>query len=279
MRLKGHLLVVVCFVFVLGGCGQTSDHANDDKWDKIKEGGELVVGTPGTLYPSSYYPEDSDELTGYDVEVMKEVGNRLDLNVQFEELGFDEMFAALQSGRIDVAPAGVRGETKKKFSYSKPYKYSYATMVVREDAVDDFTSLEDLDGKIAGGAATTVYSDIARRFDAEVKTYGNVTNDVYLRDVENGRTDVVINDYYLQLLALKALPDLDVTIQPDLKFYQSNQHAVIEKNADRLKEKINETLADMKQDGTLTELSEEFFAGEDVSEKPEENIRTIEGID
>src|SRR5699024_2943283 len=129
------------------------------------------------------------------------------------------MFASLQSGRIDIAPAGLRKEMKNKFAYSEPYKYSYSTMIVREEDVDSITSLEDLEGKTAGGAATTVYSDIAKKFGAEVKTYGNVTNDVYLRDVEKGRTDVIINDYYLQLLALKALPDLDVTIQPNLKFH------------------------------------------------------------
>ncbi|WP_407058511.1 type 2 periplasmic-binding domain-containing protein [Paracerasibacillus soli] len=45
-------------------------------------------------------------------------------------------------------------------------------------------------------------------------TYGNVTNDAYLRDVHNGRTDVVINDYYLQSLALTAFPEFDIEIHP-----------------------------------------------------------------
>src|SRR5699024_8381066 len=277
LRLREGLLFL-CLVFVLAACGET-DAESDVIWEQIKDEGELVVGTPGTLYPSSYYPEDSDELTGYDVEVMKEIGKRLDLEVTFEELGFDAMLAALNSGRIDVAPAGIRKETKEKFTYSDPYKYSFSTMIVRNDEVDEFTSLEDLEGKKAGGAATTVYSAIAEKFGAEVKTYGNVTNDVYLRDVENGRTDVIINDYYLQLLALQALPDLEVTIQPDLKFYPSDQRAIIDKDAHTLKEKINETIADMKKDGTLTKLSEEFFNGEDVSQKPDESIREIEGIE
>lgn len=68
-----------------------------------------------------------------------------------------------------------------------------------------------------------VYSDIAEKYGVDVKTYGNVSNDVYLEDVENGRTDVVINDYYLQKLAIDALPDLDVKIHPDLKFYPTSQ--------------------------------------------------------
>lgn len=278
MRVRG-IILVICVLIILGACGKSSDKDMDEAWEKIKDSGELVVGTPGTLYPTSYYPEGSDELTGYDVEIMKEIGKRLNLDIKFEELSFDAMFASLKSGRIDVAQAGLRGESKKNFTYSKPYKYSYATMIVRDDEVDDFTSLKDLEGKKAGGAATTVYSDIARKYGAEVKTYGNVTNDVYLRDVANGRTDVVINDYYLQLLALEAFPDLDISIQPDLKFYPNTQHVVMEKGADTLKKKVNQALADMKQDGTITALSEKFFAGEDVSQKPDADITDIEGIE
>ena len=44
------------------------------------------------------------------------------------------------------------------------------------------------------------------------------TNDQFLKDVANGRTDVILNDYYLQKLALAAMPDLDLTIHPDLKY-------------------------------------------------------------
>lgn len=278
MKQMGTGFLLICLLTVLGACGNP-DEDTDETWEDIKQEEEIVVGTPGTLYPASYYPDDSDELTGYDVEVMREVGKRLDVDVTFEELDFDSMFSSLQSGRIDVAPGELREDMEDQFTSSDPYKYSYTTMIVRSDDVDSFSSLEDLDGKTAGGAATTVYSDIAEKYGAEVKTYGNVSNDVYLQDVEKGRTDVVINDYYLQKLAIEALPELDVEIHPDLKFHPTDQRAVIDKDAHTLKQKINESLEDMKEDGTLTEISEAFFEGEDVSEKPDEDIQEIEGIE
>ncbi|EKE32033.1 amino acid ABC transporter extracellular binding protein [Salimicrobium jeotgali] len=279
-KVKAGLMAAIAAT-VLAACGssETESEEKGETWREIQEEGEIVVATPGTLYPASYYPEDSDELTGYDVEVMREVGERLDLEIVFEEMDFDSMFASLTSGRVDVAPAGMREEIKDKYSYSEPYKYSYATMIVREEDVESYDSLEDLEGKVAGGAATTVYSDIAEKFGAELKTYGNVTNDVYLRDVDVGRTDVIINDYYLQRLALESLPQLDVTMHPDLKFHTNNQRAVIEEGAHTFRDKIDGALDEMRKDGTLTELSKEFFGGEDVSEKPEEDIREIEGIE
>lgn len=285
-------LLVLFLVVALSACGDSDEDKEekgskdateakiDDKvWNDIQESGELVVGTPGTLFPASYYPEDSDELTGYDVEIAKEISQRLGLNVTFEVMGFDAMLTALNTGRVDIILAGPREESKKKFAFSEPVKYSYSTMIVRSEDLSGIETLEDLKGKKAGGAATTVYSDIARKFDAEVITYGNVTNDAYLRDVENGRTDLVINDYYLQSLALTAFPDLNIELHPDLKFHPTTNNVVVDKDADTLLKKVNQVIDEMREDGTLTEKSVEFFGGQDVSVKPEDEIIEIEGIE
>src|SRR5690625_7164814 len=102
-------------------------------------------------------------------------------------------------------------------------------MIVRSDDLSGIETLEDLKGKKAGGAATTVYSEIAEKYGAEVITYGNVTNDAYLRDINNGRTDLVINDYYLQSLALEAFPDVDIEMHPYLKFNHTTKTLIMDR--------------------------------------------------
>ncbi|MYL21302.1 transporter substrate-binding domain-containing protein [Halobacillus litoralis] len=263
------------------GSNNESEEASDSKWNEIQEEGEIVVGTSGTLFPASYYPEGSDEMTGYDVEIMREVADRLGLELKFEEYGVDGLLSAINSGRIDavINDMEVTKERQKQFAFSEPYKYSYSTMIVRESDLSGIEKLEDLEGKTHGGGATTVFSQIAEHFGADTKTYGNVTNDVYLRDVENGNTDFIINDYYLQSLALQALTDIEVQLHPDLKFHPTNSAIVMPKEAETMKEEIDAVLAEMKEDGTLTKLSEEFFGGQDASKEPEEDIREIEGLD
>ena len=54
------------------------------------------------------------------------------------------------------------------------------------------------------GAASTKYMKIAKKMGAELVVYDNVTNDVYMQDLVNGRTDVIVNDYYLQKMAVAA---------------------------------------------------------------------------
>lgn len=290
---KGLLLIfMLVLTGILAACGTSdegesntnsneSEEASDSKWSEIQEEGEIVVGTAGTLFPASYYPEGEDEMTGYDVEIMREVAKRLDLELKFEEYGVDGLLAAINSGRIDavINDMEVTKDRQEQFTFSEPYKYSYSTMIVRESDLSGIEKLEDLEGKTHGGGATTVFSQIAEHFGAETKTYGNVTNDVYLRDVENGNTDFIINDYYLQSLALKALTDIEVQLHPDLKFHPTNSAIVMPKEAATMKEEIDAVLQEMREDGTLTKLSEEFFGGQDASKKPEADIREIEGLD
>ncbi|MFC4401526.1 transporter substrate-binding domain-containing protein [Gracilibacillus xinjiangensis] len=251
-----------------------------EKWSQIEEKGELVVGTSGTLIGASTYEQGSEELTGYDVEIMREVAERLGLEVKFEIMGIDSMLPSIESGRIDVAANDIEvtDKRKEKFSFTDPYKYSYTTMVVRKADYSGISSLEDLEGKRAGGGATTIYSQIAEHFGAEVVTYGNAPNEAYLRDVNNGNTDVIVNDYYLSKFGIAAFPEFDIMLHPELKFHPTEQAAVMAKDATTLQEKINEKLAEMREDGTLSELAMEFYH-EDASQKPEGDIEEIEGLD
>lgn len=289
MYLKKLVFMLLATVLVLTACGdgekQTTDNSgsDDSKWSEIQESGELVVGTSGTLIASSYYKgegESEDQLTGYDVEVMREVANRLNLEVSYEIMGIDSMLPAIKSGRIDVAANDIEitSSRKEEFNFSNPYKYSYSTMVVRKGDYSGINSLEDLEGKKAGGGATTVYSEIARHFGAEVKTYGNAPNEAYLRDVHNGRTHVVVNDYYLSKFGVAAFPDFDIMLHPELKFHPTEQAAILPNDSDKLTEEINKVLKEMREDGTLSELAKKFYK-EDASKRPEGEIKEIEGLD
>lgn len=285
---KFYTLILLLISFILiSACSNNPDESNnvqstDQYWDEIKQSGELVVGTSGTLIAASFYEdeENDNQLTGYDVEVMKEVGKRLDLEVKFEIMGIDSMLPAIKSGRIDVAANDIEvtPNRSKEFNFSDPYKYSYTTMAVRKDDNSGIETLEDLEGKRAGGGATTIYSQIAEQFGAEVVTYGNAPNEAYLRDVHDAETDVVINDYYLTKFGVGAFPDFDIHLHPTLKFHPTEQAVIMAKGADELTAQINKALKEMQEDGTLTELAEKFYM-EDASQKPEGDIVEIDGLD
>ncbi len=238
---------------------------------------EWTVATSGTLFPASYY-NDKNELTGYDVEVVKELAKRMDKKVTFKEYNVDGMLASLQKGSVDFAANdfSLSDSRKDKFLLSEPIKYSYGSMIVRKSDNSGIKSFEDLKGKKSAGEATTNYMKIAEKYGAELVSYDNATNDQYLTDVANGRTDVILNDYYLQKMSVSALPDIPVTILDGLYFNPSESGLLLKKENDTLKKEIDTNLAEMKKDGTLTKISKEFF-GADVSVKPD--VKITENID
>ncbi|EOL43146.1 transporter substrate-binding domain-containing protein [Enterococcus phoeniculicola] len=266
---------VVALTVILAACGGTTDNAKetkDESWTKVEEAKKLTVATSGTLFPSSYY-NDKNELTGYDVDVIKEVAKRLDLEVEFKEYNVDGQITSVDKGESDLGANdfGLSGDRGKKFMLSSPIKYSFDSMIVRKSDDSGISSLEDLKGKKAAGEPNTNYMKIAEKYGAELVTYDNATNDQYLTDVANGRTDVILNDYYLQKMSVGALPDIPVKILEDVYFNANHTGFLMKKESVALSKKINEVLNKMQEDGTMAKISETYFQT-DVSVEPKEKI-------
>lgn len=276
---KGKIVAMVGFLGLFAGvllsaCSKPTEE--DTSLSKVEEAKTLVVATSGTLYPSSYY-NDENELVGYDVDVAKEVAKRLGVEITFKEYNVDGQVSSLTRGEADFAANdfGLTDERAEKFSLSTPIKYSFDSMIVRKSDDSGIASLEDLDGKKAAGEPNTSYMRLAESYGAELVTYDNATNDQYLTDVANGRTDVILNDYYLQKMAVAALPDIPVKILEDVYFNPNETGFLFVKDHQALQEKVDAVLAEMKEEGRLKELAETYFQT-DISVKSDQAIQTVE---
>lgn len=276
---KGKIVAMVGFFGLFAGvllsaCSKPTEE--DTSLSKVEEAKTLVVATSGTLYPSSYY-NDENELVGYDVDVAKEVAKRLGVEITFKEYNVDGQVSSLTRGEADFAANdfGLTDERAEKFSLSTPIKYSFDSMIVRKSDDSGIASLEDLDGKKAAGEPNTSYMRLAESYGAELVTYDNATNDQYLTDVANGRTDVILNDYYLQKMAVAALPDIPVKILEDVYFNPNETGFLFVKDHQALQEKVDAVLAEMKEDGRLKELAETYFQT-DISVKSDQAIQAVE---
>ncbi|HEL1585578.1 TPA: transporter substrate-binding domain-containing protein [Streptococcus suis] len=283
--------VLLVSSFALVACSNTStssttesSSATQTQWEKIEEAGVLKVATPGTLFPTSYY-NDENELVGYEIEMMNEIGERLGIEIEYQEIGVAEAFTAVDSGKVDVAVNNfdMTAERLEKYNFSTPYKYSVGGYIVREDGTSglEAADLSDWTGKKAGGGAGTQYMKIAQKLGAEPVIYDNVTNDVYLRDVSTGRTDFIPNDYYTQVMAIawaKAnFPDIKVKMG-DAKYNPTEQGIVMSKADTSLKEKLDQAITEMKEDGTLLAISEKYYGGQDLTQ-PIEGAEDLPVID
>lgn len=194
------LSMVVLVVVGLSACGRKSA-ADKNTW---------TVATSGTLYPTSYHDPKTKKLTGYDVEVIRAVAKGLHKKVRFKEYGVDGMLTAVRTGKADMAvdDFAIAPNREKSYRMSTPIKHSFDAILVRKSDDSGIHSWKDLKGKKAAGEAGTNYQRLAQQEGAKLVNYDNVSNDVYTRDLKSGKTDFIMNDYYLQKLALAAEPSL-----------------------------------------------------------------------
>lgn len=283
--LASALLVSSLALAACSNSSSTSSSSSDQtEWERIEAAGVLKVATPGTLFPTSYY-NDNNELVGYEIEMMNEIGKRLGVEIEYQEIGVAEAFTAVDSGKVDVAVNNfdTTAERLEKYNFSTPYKYSVGGYIIREDGSSglEAADLSDWEGKKAGGGAGTQYMKIATKLGAEPVIYDNVTNDVYLRDVSTGRTDFIPNDYYTQVMAIawvkSNFPDIKVKMG-DAKYNPTEQGIVMSKADTSLKEKLDQVINEMKEDGTLLAISEKYYGGQDLTQ-PIEGAEDLPVID
>lgn len=258
----------------LVGCGTSSKTSTNTKVANKKT---LIVATSGTLYPTSFHTSKNSKLTGFDVEVVRAVAKGLHKKVQFKELSVDGQLTAVNSGKADLAvnDFGLSPARKKQYALSTVYKHSFNSLVVRDKDDSGIHSWADIKGKKAAGEAGTGYQRLAQQLGAKLVNYDNVSNDVYLKDVKNGKTDLIMNDYYLQKLALKAVPNNGLHIAKNMYFTTSDDGQgvgiLMKKSNTKLKKEIDREIQKLLKDGTIKKISEKYY-GADVTQKPTVHI-------
>ena len=254
----------------LSACSSNTS-SQTSSWDKIEKKGVITVSTPKNYQPTSYM-NDKNELVGYEVDMMKEVAKRLHVKVKFVETGFDQAFTSLDSGRVDLSINNFDITKKRttKYNMSEPYKYGVGGLIVRADGTSGISKkdLSDWKGKKAAGAEGTESMKIAKKLGAKLVSYDNVSNDVYLNDVANGRTDFIPNDYPAQKLFVDFMksqnPKMNIKMA-DVQYNPTEQGIVMSKNDDSLLKEINKTIKAMKNDGSLKKISETYYGGQDLT--------------
>ncbi|RLL44927.1 amino acid ABC transporter substrate-binding protein [Oceanobacillus piezotolerans] len=269
----GIILLLITGLLVACGTKEDNNNAATDEstktngsgnlYDKVIEEGVLTVGTEGVYAPFSFHNEEG-ELTGYDVEVIKEVANRLGVEVDFQETQWDSMFAGLNSERFDLIAnqVGINEERLENYDFSIPYTYSSAVVVVPADN-EDITSFEDLEGKQSAQSLTSNYGSIAEENGAELVGVEGLSQAIEL--IKQGRADVTVNDKLAVLDYIKQQGDESIKVVAEADEH-SEMAFTFNKGNEELVEAVNEQLEAMLEDGTLAEISEEWF-GEDVSIK------------
>ncbi|MGJ9405935.1 amino acid ABC transporter substrate-binding protein [Nesterenkonia aurantiaca] len=271
-RLLSTLALSAAAALTLASCGGGEEAQQDDApaeesasgltLEEVQESGTLTVGTEGTYRPFSFHEGGAGELTGYDVEIVTAVAEELGVEAEFEETQWDAMFAGLESARFDVIAnqVSITEDREESYLFSAPYTVSNGVIVTLAEN-EEITSFEDLDGATTAQSLTSNWNDLAQESGAEVEAVEGWAQSVTL--LEQGRVDATINDKltYLDYQETEGNENIKIAAETE---DQSQAALTFRQGSESLVEAVDEALAALAEDGTLTEISEKYF-GADVT--------------
>ena len=225
-----------------------------DLLSQIKERGTLIIATEGNWYPWTDMDTEGNFL-GMDIDIGTRIAHELGVEPQFMKTDWDAILAGVDSGRFDIACNGVgyTDERAEKYAFSTPYVYTHKVLVVRNDN-EDIQTVDDLKGRTTANSQGSTYATIAEEYGATVSYASTLADTIML--LEQGRVDATINaqisiDMYLSehpeanIKVVQVLPDAEPVAYPMRKGADT----------DTLVEAVNEILEQMRQDGSLAEIT------------------------
>ena len=256
MSKKIVMLCAICMLAVsaiFAGCGQDADKkaASDEK--------VLHVGTTADFAPFEFQDENgSTEYQGFDMDIIRAVAKEMGYKADIQNLNFDGLIPAMESGNINVIAAGmsINEERKAQVDFTDPYYKSGLTIIVKKDN-NDIKGFSDLKGKrIAVQIGTTGMIEAQKIEGAEVKAL-NSSSDTFM-ELKAGNVDAVINDrpvndYYLVESKSEDLKRLDDSLTSEEYGF------AMKKGNTELAEKINAALKTIKENGEYDKIYEKWF--------------------
>ena len=187
------LAALVSAAFV--GCKKTG--GTDNSLADLKARGEFVLGLDDS-FPPMGFRDENNEIVGFDIDLAKEVANRLGVKFRAQPINWDAKEQELSTGNIDCIWNGltITEERKAMLSFSKPYLANEQIVVIRKNS--GIKTLADLAGKTIGlqaGSSAADALDEAADFKKSLKNIVEFKENITaLNDLEIGGVDGVVMD-------------------------------------------------------------------------------------
>ncbi|MDQ3107132.1 MAG: transporter substrate-binding domain-containing protein [Actinomycetota bacterium] len=270
------LALLAALGLAFAGCGDSEDGADAgsdaggsassgsavDIEDPV-DGGKLTVCSDIPYAPFEY--EDGGDVKGIDVDLMKAVAEKLDLEAAFRDTDFDGIFAALAAGNCDVIASSVSitDERKKENNFTEGYFEIQQSLLVRKDDADKYKDFASLKGKTIGVQSETTGAEFAmaeaEKAGAEIKEFTGA--DELFTALKAKQIDGVVQD--LPINSYNAETTADTAVSATFDSEEAEQYGfVVPKDKPKLLSAIDEALGELRDGGEYKAILEEYLGDE-----------------
>ena len=259
-RLLTITLAAAMLVMPLAGCAdaQTSDES------AASAEGTFTVGFDAEFPPMGFVAEDGS-YTGFDLDLAAEVADRLGLEFVAQPIAWDSKDQELASGNIDCIWNGFTISGREdSYAWTEAYMANNQVVVVNADS--SIASLADLQGAVvavqkdsSGLAALEDNAELMSSF-AELIQVDDYLN--AMMELESGAIDAIVMDEIVARYQIQESGSNFVVLDESVASEEYGVGFALDNT--ELRDRVQETLEQMAEDGTLAEISTEWF-GEDIT--------------
>lgn len=218
----------------------------------------LTMGT-NAAFPPYEYVDDDGNIVGIDAEIAAAIAEKLGMELEIKDMEFDSLITACAGGSVDVVLAGmtVTDERKESVNFSDSYATGIQVIIVKEDS--EIATVDDLEGKTIGvqsGTTGDIYctDDYGQDY---VKQYNNGA--LAVEALKNDQVDCVIIDNEPAKNFVAANEGLKIL---ETEYVTEDYAIAVAKENTELLEKINAAMAELKADGTIDKIINEYIPAE-----------------
>ncbi len=217
---------------------------------------KLVMATNAAFPP--YESVEGSEIVGIDPEIAKLIADDIGRELVIEDMAFDSIIAAVQSGKADIAMAGmtVTEDRKENINFSDPYTEAAQVIVVRNDS--DVAVPDDLSGKTIGvqiGTTGDIYAEDIE--GATIERYSKYFEAI--NALLQGKIDAVIVDREPAKVFVGENEELKMI---DEEFTVEEYAIGVSKENEELLNEINASLKKLKDSGKIDEIINKYIKAE-----------------
>jgi len=254
------LLVVASILLIACGGGTAANHL-----EAIKEAGVIKVGTSAD-YPPFESVDANGNKVGFDIDLMTEIAKRLGIRLEWVDMSFDSLIAAVQEGKIDasISAFNYTEERDQTIDYSAPYYTSEDAFTVAEDFAGSIINPQDVAAYKVGVQTETTQDGwltdtlVADGALPKKNLFHYERVDQAMLDLKNGRIDVMMSDYVPAQVVAKQLGGLKIVYHGVLS---SGPISIVIPNEDvELQQAINEIIKQLQDEGFIDLLAVKHFA-------------------
>ena len=222
---------------------------------------DLVMAT-NAAFPPYEYRDEGDKIIGIDAEIMEAIAKEIGMNLVIEDMEFDSIIPAVQSGKADVGAAGmtITDERLQTIDFSKSYTTAKQVIIVPADSA--IASPDDLNGKIIGVQLGTT-GDLYMTWDYEdeglatVERY-NKGNEAVLA-LSQGKIDAVVIDNEPAKVFVEQTEGLKIL---ETEYVIEEYALAISKDKPELLEKVNNALTKLQDNGSIQKIIDKYITAD-----------------